>query len=77
MLAIDRVWTSEEIKQMSYEVDLVRANKVTQELTKLATINYCATLQEAEELARDLNESEWLQANEFYMSVEREDEEDE
>lgn len=62
---------------MKFEVILVRANHVTRELERLATVDYCDTLQEAEELARDLNSHEWLQIDEFFTSVEREDEEDE
>lgn len=62
---------------MSYEVILVRANHVTRELETLATIEQCATLREAEELANDLNSQEYMQIDEFFTSVEREDEEDE
>ena len=62
---------------MSYEVIMVIANNATRELEPLAEIAQCQTLQEAEELARDLNSQEDMPIDVFYMSVEREDEEDE
>lgn len=61
---------------MIHEIILVRANHVTRELETLATIEQCPTLREAEELARELNAEEDLDKDEFYMSVEREDEEE-
>lgn len=62
---------------MSYEVVLVRANHVTQELTRLATFYGCHTHEEAEETARNLNTLEDLDKDEFWFAIEREDEEDE
>lgn len=61
---------------MSYEVILVRANHVTHELVALVPVERCATREEAEEMARDLNMSEDLDKDEFYFAIEREDEED-
>ena len=62
---------------MIHEVILVMANNATRELEPLAEIAQCYTLQEAEELARDLNSQEDMPIDVFYMSVEREDDEDE
>ena len=62
---------------MSYEVFLLRANRVTEELEALAFVERCATREEAEEMARDLNMSEDLDKDEFFFAIEREDEEDE
>lgn len=62
---------------MSYEVILVRANHVTQELTRLATFYGCHTREEAEARARDFNELEDLDKDEFWLAIERGDEEDE
>lgn len=62
---------------MIHEVFLLRANHVTQELEALASVEQCDTREEAEETARELNAEEDLDKDEFYMSVEREDEEDE
>lgn len=62
---------------MSYEIILVRANHVTRELEALALVEQCATREEAEALARDLNMSEDLDKDEFFFAIEREDEEDE
>lgn len=62
---------------MIHEIILVRANHVTRELKVLATIEQCDTREEAEETARELNAEEDLDKDEFYMSVEREDDEDE
>lgn len=61
---------------MSYEVYLLRANRVTEELEALALVERCATREEAEEMARDLNMSEDLDRDEFYYAVEREDEDE-
>lgn len=64
-------------KRMSYEVILVRANHVTQELEALAYVERCSTREEAEALAGELNTSEDLDKDEFFFAIEREDEEDE
>lgn len=62
---------------MSYEVILVRANHVTRELRLLATIEQCATQEEAQAWAGELNAMDDLDKDEFYFAIEREDEEDE
>lgn len=62
---------------MIHEVFLLRANRVTEELEALASVERCATREEAEEMARDLNMSEDLDRDEFYYAVEREDDENE
>ncbi len=62
---------------MIHEVFLLRANRVTEELEVLASVERCATREEAEALARDWNEEEDLDKDEFYFAIEREDEEDE
>lgn len=62
---------------MIHEVFLLRANRVTEELEALASVEQCATREEAEALARDLNMSEDLDKDELYFAIEREDEEDE
>ena len=62
---------------MIHEVFLLRANRVTEELEALAFVERCATREEAEDMARDLNASEDLDKDEFYFAIEREDEEDE
>ncbi len=49
---------------------------MTEELEALASVERCATREEAEETARDLNASEDLDKDEFYFAIEREDEED-
>lgn len=64
-------------KPMVHEVFLLRANQVTQELVALVSVERCATREEAEDMARDLNMSEDLDKDEFYFAMEREDEEDE
>ena len=61
---------------MIHEVFLLRANRVTEELEALASVERCGTREEAEEMARDLNMSEDLDKDEFYFAMEREDEED-
>lgn len=50
---------------------------MTEELEALASVERCATREEAEEMARDLNTSEDLDKDEFYFAVEREDDENE
>ena len=62
---------------MIHEVFLLRANRVTEELEALAFVERCATREEAEETARELNAEEDLDKDEFYFAIEREDEEDE
>lgn len=62
---------------MIHEVFLLRANRVTEELEALASVERCSTREEAEETARELNATEDLDKDEFYFAVEREDEEDE
>lgn len=62
---------------MSYEVTLVKADQATRELKELAFVKQCATHEEAEDLARDLNRHTLLPIDEFFTPIEREDEEDE
>lgn len=62
---------------MIHEVFLLRANHVTEELEALAFVERCATYEEAEALAGELNTSEDLDKDEFFFAIEREDEEDE
>lgn len=50
---------------------------MTEELEALAFVERCATYEEAEALAGELNTSEDLDKDEFYFAIEREDEEDE
>ena len=50
---------------------------MTEELEVLASVERCATREEEEALARDWNEEEDLDKDEFYFAIEREDEEDE
>ena len=61
---------------MIHEVFLLRANRVTEEMEALASVERCSTREEAEEMARDLNMSEDLDRDEFYYAVEREDEDE-
>ena len=61
---------------MIHEVFLLRANRVTEELEALASVGRCDTREEAEETARELNAEEDLDKDEFYMSVEREEEDE-
>lgn len=50
---------------------------MTEELEALASVERCATREEAEKLARELNAMEDLDKDEFYFAIEREDEENE
>lgn len=63
-------------RPMIHEVFLLRANHVTQELEALASVERCSTREEAEKMARYLNAMDDLGKDEFYMSVEREDEDE-
>lgn len=61
---------------MIHEVFLLRANHVTEELEALAFVERCATYEEAEALAGELNTSEDLDKDEFFFAIEREDEDE-